>query len=179
MWALSNGGACGPGADPQRARGILLLTADDQSTADRAELSRRAVLARLGVAGTAATLGLAAGAPGASSIPPVPLPECWGCGAGRAGTVVDAHPGERGVAAARDRLADSFRRARRGDMADARVEEYGSGYVIRPLSVPGRDWLRDFAPEGSTWIDDALLVAPGDLSGLVEEMRDAGLDVED
>ena len=64
-------------------------------------------------------------------------------------------------------------------MADARVEEYGSGYVIRPLSVPGRDWLRDFAPAGSTWLDDALLVASGDLSGLVEEMRDAGLDVED
>jgi hypothetical protein len=64
-------------------------------------------------------------------------------------------------------------------MADARVEEYGAGYGIRPLSVPGRGWLRDFAPEGSTWIDDALLVAPGDLSGLVEEMRDAGLDVEE
>jgi hypothetical protein len=64
-------------------------------------------------------------------------------------------------------------------MADARVEEYGSGYLIRPLSVPGRDWLRDFAPEGSTRIDDALLVASGDLSELVEEMRDAGLDLED
>jgi hypothetical protein len=81
VWVLSNGGARGPGADPQRARGILLLTADDQSTTDRAELSRREVLARLGVAGTTATLGLVAGAPGAPSIPPAPLPECPGCGA--------------------------------------------------------------------------------------------------
>jgi hypothetical protein len=64
-------------------------------------------------------------------------------------------------------------------MADARVEEYGSGHAIRPLSVPGRGWLRDFAPEGSTWIADALLVASGDLADLIEEMRDAGLDVQD
>ena len=50
MWALSNGGARGPGADPQRARGILLLTAGDQSTTDRAELSRREAFRKLGAA---------------------------------------------------------------------------------------------------------------------------------
>ena len=64
-------------------------------------------------------------------------------------------------------------------MADARVEEGGSGYQIRPLSERGADWLRNFGPTGATWVGDALLVGPGDLADLVESMRDDGLDVQD
>jgi hypothetical protein len=57
-------------------------TRNAQSATDRAEPGRREVLARLGGAGSAATLGLAAGAPGASSLlrhrPGVPGVRGWG-----------------------------------------------------------------------------------------------------
>jgi hypothetical protein len=33
-------------------------------------------------------------------------------------------------------------------MADARVEGYGSGYLIRPLDEPAADWLGAFGPPG-------------------------------
>ena len=64
-------------------------------------------------------------------------------------------------------------------MADARVEEYGAGYLSCPLNEWGADWLRNFAPSGTTRISDALLVEPADLEEVVEDMRYAGLDVED
>jgi hypothetical protein len=63
-------------------------------------------------------------------------------------------------------------------MADARVEEYGSGYLIRPLNEPAADWLRAFGPTGATWVGAAPLVKPEELDEVVEGMRDDGLDVE-
>jgi hypothetical protein len=64
-------------------------------------------------------------------------------------------------------------------MVDARVEENGPGYLIRPLNEPAADWLRAFGPAGAVWAGDALLVTPEDLDEVVEGMRDDGLDVED
>ena len=64
-------------------------------------------------------------------------------------------------------------------MIEARVEEYGSGYLIRPLDEPVADWLRAFGPAGALRVGAALLVKPGDRDRVVEGLRDDGVDVED
>jgi hypothetical protein len=64
-------------------------------------------------------------------------------------------------------------------MIEARVEEYGSGYLIRPLDEPVADWLRAFGPSGAIRVGAALLVKPGELDGVVEGLRDDGVDVQD
>jgi hypothetical protein len=48
-------------------------------------------------------------------------------------------------------------------MAEARVEEYGSGYLIRPLDEPAADWLRAFGQAGAIWVGAA--VSPDQRSG--------------
>ena len=58
---------------------------------------------------------------------------------------------------------------------DARVEDHGTIFLVRPLTEPALAWLNEHT--GGTWFGGALAVEHRYVADLVAGMRDAGLAV--
>src|SRR6266571_3260099 len=59
---------------------------------------------------------------------------------------------------------------------DARVEDHGTLFLVRPLTEPTLDWLTSHTD--GTWFGNALVVEHRFVSDLVAGLRDAGFTVE-
>ncbi len=60
--------------------------------------------------------------------------------------------------------------------ADARVENHGTIFLVRPLTEPALDWLTEHTD--GTWFGNALAVEHRFVSDLVSGLRDCGFVVE-
>jgi hypothetical protein len=67
--------------------------------------------------------------------------------------------------------------AKKEDALDARVENHGSIYLIRPLTEEGKDWLHGHTNDEAQWFGGALVVEPRYVENLVEGMRGDGLNL--
>ena len=66
--------------------------------------------------------------------------------------------------------------ARRKPRTDARVENHGTIFLVRPLTESALGWLTEHTD--GTWFGNALAVEHRYVSDLVVGLRDAGFNVE-
>ena len=63
-------------------------------------------------------------------------------------------------------------------MLDARFENHGSIWLIRPLTDAARDWIGDnVQAESWQWFGDALSLEPRAVEPVADAMADAGLEI--
>lgn len=63
-------------------------------------------------------------------------------------------------------------------MADIRVENYGSVYLLRPMTEVGENWLRSRVDGEATWLGNAVACEGRFLWAVVEGAQEDGLEVQ-
>jgi hypothetical protein len=61
---------------------------------------------------------------------------------------------------------------------DARIENHGSIFLIRPFSPDAKEWLHTFVDPESHYLGNALAVESRYIAEIVAGMHEAGLDVQ-
>lgn len=62
-------------------------------------------------------------------------------------------------------------------MADFEVQNHGSVFLLRPTTIAGKEWVRDFIPEDAPRWGHAVVVEHRFISDLVEGIAADGLEV--
>lgn len=62
-------------------------------------------------------------------------------------------------------------------MADIRVENHGSIWLLRPVSERGTLWLDEHTDPAATWFGGALAVEPRYVADILEGARNDGLEI--
>lgn len=64
---------------------------------------------------------------------------------------------------------------RRRRPLDVRIENHGSLYLLRPISVGAKEWIEDNIPTDAQWFGGALVVEPRYVSDILVGLRSDGL----